>query len=110
VESVTFTELQIMRNADRNSHIILKSRDVLADLKEMKDIDLKLVSKDNLVYAKILFKFTNKKSRFKSVRIKPKNKVVMGRAAHVTTVHNHLRKMGILKDGKGSSQPSGTVS
>lgn len=110
VESVTFTELQIMRNADRNSHIILKSRDVLADLKEMKDIDLKLVSKDNLVYAKILFKFTNKKSRFKSVRIKPKNKVVMGRAAHVTTVHNHLRKMGILKDGKGSAQPGGTVS
>lgn len=110
VESVTFTELQIMRNADRNSHVILKSRDVLADLKEMKDIDLSLLSKDDLVYAKILFKFTNKKSRYKSIRVKPKNKIVMGRAAHVSTVHNHLRRMGILKDGKGSAQPGGTVS
>jgi len=110
VESVTLTELQIMRNAERNSLIILKSRDVLADLKEMKDIDLKLVSKDDLVFARILFKFTNKKSRYKSARIKPKNKVSMGRGSHVATVHNHLRRMGILKNGNAVTESGGTVS
>jgi len=110
VESVTFTDLQIMRNADTKSHIILKSRDVLADLRDMNDIDLSVLSKENLVYAKVLFRFTSKMSKFKSVRIKPNNKIVMNRSAHVATVHDHLRRMGILKDGADTAQPDGAVS
>jgi len=105
VESVTITELQIMRNAERNSHIILKSRNVLDDLKELKDLDRSLLSKDNLIYAKILFRFTNKKSKFKSVRIKPKNKIVMSRSSHVATVYEHLEKMGILINETNPGQP-----